>query len=76
MDIRKRVEEVLDVRPEQGLNSTTINSLEEFYKRMLEAGIAKKAEYTLPPLDTIGRRLHAETKANTIGNLFQQADHL
>ncbi|MFV0387702.1 MAG: hypothetical protein ACK5NT_03015 [Pyrinomonadaceae bacterium] len=29
--------------------------LREFYIEMQEIGIAKKAEYDLPPLDTIGR---------------------
>ncbi len=32
-------------------------NLENFYKAMQEQGIAKKPEYTLPQLDTIGRRL-------------------
>ncbi len=32
--------------------------LREFYIEMQELGVAKKPEYTLPPLDTIGRHLY------------------
>lgn len=32
--------------------------LEQFYKDALDKGFAKKAEYTLPPLDLMGRNLY------------------
>jgi len=32
--------------------------LQEFYEEMKRLGVAKKQEYSLPPLDTIGQRLY------------------
>ncbi len=32
--------------------------LRDFYFEMQKLGVAKKTEYDLPPLDTIGRRLY------------------
>ncbi len=32
--------------------------LRDFYNEMQELGIAKKSEYSLPPLDTIGRQFY------------------
>lgn len=32
--------------------------LRDFYNEMQELGVAKKNEYNLPPLDTIGRKLY------------------
>lgn len=38
--------------------------LESFYKDALEKGYAKKAEYSLPPLDIIGRNLSQQFYLN------------
>ncbi len=32
--------------------------LQKFYEEMRKNGIAKKQEYNIPPLDTIGHRLY------------------
>ncbi len=69
MDIVKEVERVINNPPSELLNSSDLRSLKEFYDRMKEAGIAKKPEYTLPQLDTIGRRLATQYSNQEVQNL-------
>lgn len=58
MKIEERIQEAV-IKTEASLNnSPEFVKLREFYLEMKESGIAQKQEYTLPPLDTTGRRLH------------------
>jgi hypothetical protein len=64
MGIVEEVERVIGTPPPgELLNSADLKNLKDFYDRMKEAGIAKKPEYTLPPLDTIGRRLSVQSSS-------------
>ncbi len=61
MKIEERIQEAI-TKTEASLNSNPeFLKLREFYLEMKEAGVAQKQEYTLPPLDTSGRRLHEMT---------------
>jgi hypothetical protein len=65
MKIEERIQEAI-TKTETSLNSNPeFVKLRDFYLEMQEAGIAQKQEYTLPPLDTSGRRLHEMTISKT-----------
>ena len=53
-EIQKEIEE----KKESLKDNKEYASLRDFYVEMQELGVAKKPEYDLPPLDTIGRRLY------------------
>lgn len=53
-EIQKEVEE----KKESLKDNKEYVRLRDFYVEMQELGLAKKTEYDLPPLDTIGRRLY------------------
>jgi hypothetical protein len=38
--------------------SSDYNNLRDFYETKKREGVALKPEYSLPPLDTVGRSLH------------------
>ena len=54
MDITKRIEQASETGLKQFQSDPTFRDLEKFYLEMLQQGIAKKQEYNLPLLDTIG----------------------
>lgn len=58
MQITKRMQKAIEETKREFAKSPEFTKLSEFYQEMQSAGIAKKQEYTLPPLDTIGRRLN------------------
>jgi hypothetical protein len=41
----------------------TFVALQQFYRRMKEAGLVKQRQYDLPPLDTIGRDVVRQPRA-------------
>ncbi len=58
MHITKRVQKAMKETKRDFDKEPGFAKLSEFYKRMKNAGVAKKQEYSLPQLDTIGRRLN------------------
>jgi len=38
--------------------------MEEFYKKAIDSGLAKKSEYNLPQMDTIGSVFHYFIRSN------------
>jgi hypothetical protein len=55
MDLSDRVKKSLADYPEFCSSPDELTRLEEFLKKMKEAGIAKTREYDLPLPDTLGR---------------------
>ncbi len=58
MAIVEEIQKEIEERKESLKNNEEYVRLRDFYTEMQELGIVKKAEYDLPPLDTIGRRLY------------------
>jgi hypothetical protein len=54
MEISKRVSEVMTQESPQLLNDKKLKEFIEYYKKLREAGIARKEEYTIPLIKTIG----------------------
>lgn len=65
MTIEDKVKEVLAEEKEREKN-LNFQSLRDFYETMKREGLVIKQEYTLPPVDTIGRSLYqtSEKSAN------------
>lgn len=53
-EVKKEIEE----KKEALKDNKEYVRLRDFYIEMQELGVAKKMEYDLPPLDTIGRNLY------------------
>ena len=66
MEIIEKVKQVLTEEEEERRRNPNFQNLRDFYETMKKEGIAINQGYRLPPIDTIGRRLYAET-ANRIG---------
>ena len=66
MEITEKVKRVLTEEEEERTNNSDFQKLRDFYETMKKEGIATNQGYKLPPIDTIGRRLYAET-ANKAG---------
>jgi hypothetical protein len=60
MTIEEKVKQVLAEEKEREGNPNFQN-LREFYETMKKEGLVIKQEYTLPPVDTIGRSLHQDS---------------
>ena len=60
MSITERVQQVIANSTEFEQDKDFIK-LREFYEEMDQAGIVKKPTYSLPPLDTVGKRFHELT---------------
>ena len=58
MLIADRVKQTLTANLKEPNKAEEFAKLQEFYQEMQRAGIARKQTYSLPPLDTVGRRLH------------------
>lgn len=67
MTIEEKVKEVLAEEKEREKNPNFQN-LRDFYETMKKEGLVVKQEYTLPPVDTIGRSLHQSEAAKTSAN--------
>jgi hypothetical protein len=59
MEIEKEIKRVLGEDANRQADPAFQN-LREFYEKMKKDGIAIKQEYTLPPLDTVGRSLYTQ----------------
>ena len=55
MDVTDRVKKALTDYPEHSTKLDELSRLEDFLKKMKEAGVAKTREYDLPLPDTLGR---------------------
>jgi hypothetical protein len=58
MTLAEEVQKEIEERKEALKDNKEYVRLRDFYIEMQELGIAKKPEYDLPPLDTIGRDLY------------------
>lgn len=63
MAIKEKVEQTLDAQRDVLLADPEFAKLQEFYLEMQKIGVAQKQEYTLPPLDTTGRRVQELTES-------------
>lgn len=55
MDIGDRIMEVIKDDKQNFNNNLNFNKLLEFYTKMKQLGIVQNQQYSLPPLDTIGK---------------------
>ena len=60
MSVATRVEKAVKEKARNFANNPEFKKLEDFYRDMIEKGIAKKQEYSLPPLDTLGHLYQTE----------------
>jgi hypothetical protein len=58
MTLAEEVKKEIEEKKESLKDNKEYVRLRDFYIEMQELGIAKKPEYDLPPLDTIGRKLY------------------
>ncbi len=65
MEIIEKVKRVLTEEEEERTGNPNFQKLRDFYETMKKEGIATNQGYNLPPIDTIGRRLYAETANRT-----------
>ena len=61
MEIIEKVKRVLTDEEDERTSNPNFQKLRDFYETMKKEGIAINQGYKLPPIDTIGRRLYAET---------------
>jgi hypothetical protein len=64
MSIETNVKQVL-ANEENRAKDVDFQNLRDFYEQAKKEGIAVKPEYTLPQLDSIGRRFYAVQKATS-----------
>ena len=60
MTIEEKLKEVL-VGEKEREQDAKFKALRDFYETMKKGGLIRKQEYTLPPVDTIGRSLFASS---------------
>jgi hypothetical protein len=56
MTIEETMKQVLEKY--SGPNSSDFQRLREFYEEKKKEGLVRKQEYTIPPIDTVGRTLY------------------
>ena len=61
MSITDRIKQTLETNAKELNKKGEFIKLRDFYKKMQQAGVAQKQPYSLPPLDTIGKRLQQLT---------------
>ncbi len=61
METISKLHKVLKEEKTKFENNKNLNSHIEFYEELKKLGFIKKQEYSIPPVDTIGKRL---TKCN------------
>lgn len=57
MSLVENVKKVVEEKEETMKGCGEYSELSAFYTRMKELGFVRKQEYTIPPLDTTGRRV-------------------
>lgn len=58
MTITEKVRQLSEQQGASFRQDANFIKIEEFYKKAVETGIAKKPEYSLPQIDTIGTIFH------------------
>lgn len=58
MSITERVQQTIDIKISEFSKDPEFIKLSKFYQEMQQSGIAQQQTYSLPPADTIGRRLY------------------
>ena len=58
MTLAEEVQKEVEEKKEALKDNKEYKRLRDFYIEMQELGVAKKPEYDLPPLDTIGRKFY------------------
>ena len=58
MSIVSRLTDVLKTKRHSPEDEAAFIRLRDFYAEKREKGVAKRSEYTLPQLDTVGRRVY------------------
>lgn len=56
MEIQKEVTKIITQESFRFVNDEKFKEFSEYYKKLKEAGIAKKEEYTIPRIKTIGSK--------------------
>lgn len=57
MSLVENIEKILEEKKEEREGSAEYRELRDFYTKMKQLGLVTKQEYTIPPLDTTGRRV-------------------
>lgn len=57
MSLVENVKKVVEKKEDEMKGSGEYRELSAFYSKMKELGLVRKQEYTIPPLDTTGRRV-------------------
>jgi hypothetical protein len=57
MSLAENVKRIVEQNEEAMKGSREYRELSVFYAKMKELGLVRKQEYTIPPLDTTGRRV-------------------
>ena len=58
MSVTDQIRQIVEAEKTRMENDPEFVRLRDFYAEMQKAGIAQKQSYTLPPLDTVGRRIY------------------
>lgn len=62
MSIEESVKKVLKDDGKEREKSENFRNLRDFYQQMKDEGLVIQQDYTLPPIDTIGRSFYATQK--------------
>lgn len=65
MTISEKVEQIISQENEKQDNKTRMELFRDLQTQMEKIGFTQRQEYTLPPLDTIGRKVFEVTNART-----------
>lgn len=66
MTIEERILTTLAGQGSHERRPASLLRLEAFYTRMKEKGLIRRSEYSIPPLDTVGREAYAETQSRAV----------
>jgi hypothetical protein len=65
MNLQDEIKKALEDSGPRLAQDSAFQSLQEFYREKIQAGVALKHDYSLPPLDTVGRGIHAFYRADS-----------
>ncbi|HEV2468084.1 MAG TPA: hypothetical protein VGS78_02740 [Candidatus Sulfotelmatobacter sp.] len=60
MTIEEKMKQVLARAEHVGPDNPDFHRLREFYEEKKKEGVVKKQEYTIPPIDTVGRIFYSK----------------
>lgn len=70
MTIAEEIQKEIEAKKEALEKNKEYVRLRDFYDEMERLGVAKKSEYDLPPIDTIGRNLYEMKHCITKKKMF------